>query len=385
MKILHVLTLVAPGNPFGGPVSVALNQAAELRSRGHHVDLVAAQPSRRRRGKWTSTGAIAWSSWQVVPGAGFSGLVSPGLYHHVRRSLRTYDVVHVHMSRDLVTLPIAALARRRGLPYVVQAHGMIDASARRSAAVLDRIWTTRVMGEASAVLALTEHERRDVELVMRGGAAPIEIVPNGVGLSSKRQEMPAGPVRFLFCSRLHQRKRPVLFARAAIDLMAAGVSGSYRIVGADEGELQNVTSVLTDAPSAGMAVDGPVEPDEVAGVLDSAHVLVLPSVDEPFPMVVIEAMSRGRAVVVTESCGLAAVVQRHHCGLVVAPDDQQALTSAMASLAEAPELVEAMGRRGIEAVAVELGIGPVVDRLEAIYEAACRDRRAAASSTTKST
>lgn len=381
MKVLQVLTLVAPGNPFGGPVSVAVNQVEELRRRGHDVELVASQPPARRRGSWTSSSVDAFTGWQVVPGAGFSGLASPGLYTHVRRRIRDYDVVHVHMSRDLVTMPVAALARRRGVPYVLQMHGMVDASSRRSAAVLDAMWTRRVVSGASRVLTLTDRERSDVATVVRGGAAAMEMLINGVRPPAGVVAIPEGPTRFVFCSRLHGRKRPVLFAEAAVEMLGSGVDAEVRIVGADEGELAAVRRAASAVPS--IVIDDAVEPGLVGGVLDEAGVLVLPSVDEPFPMVVIEAMSRGRAVIVTESCGLAAFVRDHGCGCVIAPDDKQALVEAMSRLASDSAEVAAMGARGAAAVREYLGIAAVVDRLEAIYAEVAAGRPA--SSAMKST
>ena len=50
----------------------------------------------------------------VLPGAGFAGLTSPAMLSWVRRVAPSADVVHVHMARDLLTLPAAWLAQRAG-------------------------------------------------------------------------------------------------------------------------------------------------------------------------------------------------------------------------------------------------------------------------------
>ncbi|MCU1366192.1 MAG: putative glycosyl transferase, group 1 family protein, partial [Ilumatobacteraceae bacterium] len=127
MKVLQVVTWVAPGNPFGGPVRVALNHVEELRRRGHDVRLVAAQPRSADRGRWSSSelGVQGFDAFRVLPGAGFSGVTSPKMLRFAWSAGRQVDVVHVHLARDLVTLPFAAIVRWRRVPYVVQCHGMV--------------------------------------------------------------------------------------------------------------------------------------------------------------------------------------------------------------------------------------------------------------------
>lgn len=81
----------------------------------------------------------------------------------------------------------------------------------------------------------------------------------------------------------------------------------------------------------GIVVDAPIEPTEVVDRLARCSFLVLPSVDEPFPMIVLEALAVGRAVVITESCGLADFV-RDNCGVVVPVDDPLRLKESIRDL-----------------------------------------------------
>lgn len=55
-----------------------------------------------------------------------SGITSAALLNTARRMMRGADLVHVHLMRDLVTLPAALLALATRTPLVVQTHGMID-------------------------------------------------------------------------------------------------------------------------------------------------------------------------------------------------------------------------------------------------------------------
>lgn len=367
-----MVTWVAPGNPFGGPLRVATNDADELRRRGHQVEVVAAQPRRRQRGRWASAdqGVHGYDAFRMIPGAGFSGLVSPRLLWMVWRRSRTFDVVHVHLARDLVSLPAAAITRLRRTALVVQCHGMIDQSSRRSAAVMDRLLTRRVLEAAGSVFVLTSRERADVEATFPGATMRFVVLPNGVPVVEGSDEVHgAATARVLFCSRLHARKRPVLFARMAVDLLAAGIDGEFAMVGADEGEMTAVRDVLGPA-SAGVELAGAIEPDGVRAELVRCDVLVLPSVDEPFPMIVLEALAVGRPVVVTETCGLAGFVRDNVCGIVVAADDLGALCDAVRRLIDDPHERHRMGAAGRAAVTEHLSMPTVASKLEDRYHAA---------------
>ena len=370
MKILQVVTWFAPGNPFGGPTRVALNQADELRRRGHTVEVIAARP--RQTPGWRSAdgGVRGFRGFRPVAGAGFAGIISPGLWWYVLRSARHFDVVHVHLARDLVTLPAAALVGSRGVPFVTQPHGMLDPSARRSAVALDAVLTRRILARSTTVFALDAHEADDIRAVAGRGDLPITLLRNGVPTAPNPGPEP-DEIDVVFCSRLHPRKRPMAFVRMAIALIEAGEPGRFTLYGADEGELAAVQEAIDGAGVADrVRWGGVLDPAAVPGMMGRASALVLPSVDEPFGMVVAEALAAGRPVVVTDGCALAPFIREHDCGHVVPADDLPALVAAARHLIEQPDERAAMGRRGRAAVQQFLGMGAVADRLEEAYETA---------------
>lgn len=375
MKVLHVLTFVAPGNPFGGPVRVAMNEAEELRRRGHDVTVVAAQPQLSARGSWTPTGIVAFDSRRVLKRSGFSGIASLTMSWYLWRHVRQFDVVHIHMSRDLVTMPAATIAMLRGVPYVLQTHGMIEASGRKLARAIDLLATRRIVRHASHVFVLSPGEMTEMRSLMGRRRIPCDFLQNGLKVRKERldpkldDEVP----EVLFCSRLHIRKRPLLFAEAAIDLLRERVDARFVIVGPDEGELSPLRRLLeASGTPSGISVEDPLDLDAVSPRLERCSFLVLPAVDEPFGMIVIEALAAGRPVVVTETCGLADFVREHSCGEVVRPDDRVSLTGAMRRMIRDGDARREMGMRGVTAVAAEFGIGNVVDTITEAYSRAIK-------------
>jgi glycosyltransferase involved in cell wall biosynthesis len=370
MRILHIVTLVSPDGAFGGPLRVALNECAELSERGHDVTLAASA-----RGYDALPTAIEGVSTRLfgartaVPKIGFAGLCSPGLQHWVRRNSERFDIAHIHLARDFVTLPAARALQKRSLPVVCQTHGMIDKSARILSFPLDALWTKPVLKSAEAVLHLNTREADRLGDVAGRGLRLHEL-PNGVSLQPRRT-LPVGPPpEVLFLARLHARKRPDTFVKMADRLLSEGCSAHFAVVGPDEGEAKAVDTLIKQAGHGSSLIrEGPVAPADVIDRMQRAAVFVLPAVNEPFGMTVIEAMSVGVPVVVTHTCGLAALVRSTGSGVVV-DHSTESLVDAVRMLIDNPARAEAMGRRGHEVVATRLSMASVVDRLEAIYREA---------------
>ena len=142
--------------------------------------------------------------------------------------------MHIHLARELVVLPVAVAARRRGIPYVLQTHGMVVPSSHPLAAPLDAVWTRKVLRDAGAVFYLTPQEREQLGAVA-GPHLRLVQLGNGVPDYPPAVEAP-GPPEVLFAARMHPRKRPIAFVEMAKALLDAGVDARFTLVGPDEGE-----------------------------------------------------------------------------------------------------------------------------------------------------
>ena len=89
-------------------------------------------------------------------------------------------------------------------------------------------------------------------------------------------------------------------------------------------------------------------------------------------MVVLEGMSQGLAVVVTDAGGPAEIVDHGVTGLVVAPRRPADLAAALLDLCGDEELRLRLGRAARRVVAERYSCGQVVCALEAVYDASCR-------------
>ncbi|APA96528.1 glycosyltransferase [Nocardia seriolae] len=367
MRILHLVTLVSPEGAYGGPVRVAFNQAAELRGRGDEVVVAAAG-----RGYDTPPTVIdgipvrLFPARTLVPATGFAGLGAPGLWRWLRHNASGFDVVHIHLGRDLVSLPGALAVRHAGTPYVLQPHGMITPTSNPLAGPLDTGWTRKVLRDARAVCFLTSAEREALTAVAGPG---LRLVHLDNGVPAYPPAAGARTPEVLFAARLHARKRPLAFAEMAKTLLANGIDANFTLIGPDEGEGPAVRAALGDDPRLSWA--GPLDPARMPERMAAATVFVLPSVREPYPMAVLEAMSVGLPVVISPDCGLAPLVERTGSGIVTAPT-AAGLAAAVRSLLTDPARARDMGARGRRAVATELGMARIGDTLRELYREATR-------------
>ncbi|WP_084361267.1 glycosyltransferase [Herbiconiux solani] len=367
MKILQVATLVTPDGAYGGPVRVALNQLRALQELGHEVTLAAG--TRGFEEVPTVVDGVPVRLFEVkktVPGTGFAGLSSPGLRKFVRSNLDAFDVVHIHLARDLVTLPIARRVSKSQVPLVVQPHGMIDESSNPLAPLIDAFYTRKVLRTSARVLALTDKEAKSLRNVSRSSLR-LDRITNGVRMPGLTARPTSTEV--LFLARLHPRKRAAQFVEMARDLSAEG-DASFALVGPDEGEGPLVEAKIRQyGLSPRVRWEGPISPDATLSRMAKASVYVLPSVGEVVPMSLLEAMSLGLPCVITKSNGLAEELSRSGAALVT-DGSLEGLTTAVRSLLADQNLRSEIGERARKVVDESFSIGAVAAQLELFYGAA---------------
>jgi len=93
----------------------------------------------------------------------------------------------------------------------------------------------------------------------------------------------------------------------------------------------------------------------------------VPSRIEAFPLVVVEAMLAGLPVVASEVGSVADAVVDGETGLLVPPDDPDALAAALRALLDDPERMKLMGLRGRERARQRFTAEAMAARFESLY------------------
>jgi len=373
MRIMHAVTLVSHDGSYGGPVSVATAQLRALHERGHEVVLTAL---------WTGAGhppssiesirLHAAKAATLVPGTGFLGLFSLRYARILFREVGAADVVHVHTGRDLASLAALGVAAIRGKPVVVQTHGMVDVRTGRWARMFDLVLRPLIR-RATTCLVLTSTEGTRLAAVLGTPSPPLVTLPNGVR-PVRQRDLPAenSHPSVLFLARLHARKRPTAFVQAADIVRRSLPAVRFDIYGPDEGSLEGVQSEITRLGLHHVVTyHGAVDHEKAQQVTAAADVYVLPSVREPFPMSVLEALALGTPVVCTRSTGISDELERRGAAVVTDGSPEQ-LAAATEAILTDPDLRDRLIGAGHRAVSEVFCIDAVAVILERLYLSAAR-------------
>jgi glycosyltransferase involved in cell wall biosynthesis len=229
------------------------------------------------------------------------------------------DVVYAHFL--VPSGLIAALGSRA--PLVVTAHGrdVRNVGSIRGVGAATRLTVRR----ASAVIAVSDYLRRELETKVPEARGKTTVIDSGVDLDRFRVEPapPDGP-HFLCLGALTERKNVVRLADAFEQLG----EGSLTFVG--DGPLRSRLEGRRKIEVAGAILHHEV-PERIA----AAHVVCQPSLIEPFGQAVLESMACGRSVVATRIGGPPEFVTSE-AGVLVDPLDVDALAHALREAAAFP-------------------------------------------------
>jgi glycosyltransferase involved in cell wall biosynthesis len=364
VKVVYVSSL-----PKGGPVSHLLVLAPAVARAGADVQVVCFDDEVAERFR------VAGLEATVAPLRHKADL--PGAAR-VSRLLRGADVVHTHDRRG--GLLVRPAARLRGALVVHTYHGLPEEIAGR----LGRDTTPEgPPGVSRARTAWLLHGYSGIEALLgRFGIAVapsramarflaehglpeqrIHVVPNGIDLP--RAASPRTPGKELVlgtaanleyhkgidvlleaCSRMRAKPR--------VEILG---DGTWR-----ERLEQQAAELGVDARFAGHV-------DDARRRIRAWDVFVLPSRAENFPLAALEAMAAGRPVVATRVGGVPEVVVDGETGVIVEPDDADALAAALDLLRRRPAHLAKLGEQGRDRAASVFAADRMGRRMLALYEA----------------
>jgi glycosyltransferase involved in cell wall biosynthesis len=176
------------------------------------------------------------------------------------------------------------------------------------------------------------------------------VVPELIDLAEWRRLLartPAESSRFtvLFVGRFYRRKRVELLLRAAAELRARIPGIEVRLVGA--GPCGPPLRRL----SADLKLDGTVtwlgdvSRSQLIAEYNGCHLFCLPSVQEGFGIVLLEAMAAGKPIVAAQAAAIPEVAPN---GVLVEPESVEALAAGIEELYRAPEKRAVLARAGSE-------------------------------------
>lgn len=186
-------------------------------------------------------------------------------------------------------------------------------------------------------------------------------IPNFVDLDRFRPDRPIGE-RFVYCGRLDASKGVETLLRAAAK---AKQPVTFVGRGPADGRLRRLSEEL----GADAVFTGHVSGDALAGHIESARAIVVPSeVNENAPLAVLEAYAAGRPVIGANIAGIPELIREGETGALFAPREVPALAAQLDLFAQLPDArLAAMGRAGRRWVEQEFNARIYRERLLALY------------------
>lgn len=292
------------------------------------------------------------------------------------------DILHLHMPNTASLWPGLL---RLPVPLVVHWHADVQfPPSRRPSHAMLALWgrlESLLLRRATAVIATSAAYLKSSPALepVRGKCLVIPLgldearLPMAVELESVAghpavEFLRAAPgLRVLAVGRLAHYKG----LQRLLETVAAVPGVSLCLVGQGEERAALETEVLRLGLVGRAFLAGDVPDAALHLCYQACQVLCLPSVSrsEAFGVVLLEAMSRGRACVVTAvpGTGMAEVVRHGQTGLVVQPDSAEELAAALRRLQAEPELLERFGQAGQQRFATEFRIAEVARRIRAVY------------------
>jgi D-inositol-3-phosphate glycosyltransferase len=314
------------------------------------------------------------------------------------RSPGYYDLVHSHY---WLSGQVGALARDRwGVPLVHTMHTMAKVKNAALAEGDTPEPMARVIGEeqvvdaADMLVANTDDEGKQLLELYDADPGRVEVVHPGVDLATFRDcgtaaararlGLPArGPV-ITFVGRIQPLKAPDVMLRAVAVLLRRRpelrTSLTVAVVGGPSGSgLEHPDSLVRLAEELGIAdlvrFVPPVAQSELVHWYAASTLVCVPSYNESFGLVAVEAQATGTPVVAAAVGGLTTAVHHERSGLLVEGHDPASYALAFDRVLHEPGLHELL-ERGAEAHARRFGWDRTAAEMIEVYAAAQRQMRA---------
>jgi glycosyltransferase involved in cell wall biosynthesis len=157
--------------------------------------------------------------------------------------------------------------------------------------------------------------------------------------------------RFVSVGRLCEQKGQLLLIEAAAQLKREGRSFELVLVGDGPMRKEVEALIAREQLADSVRITGWASGEVVQSEIEGARAFVLPSFAEGLPVVIMEALGRGRPVISTYIAGIPELVKDGECGLLVPAGSASAVADAMRTLLDAtPDALSRMGMNGYQRV-----------------------------------
>lgn len=340
---MRVLVIIHEYPPIGGGGGAAARDICRgLAKRGYEVKVLTAHYkglSRREQDEGVAVIRLPSLRRQLYRAAlpEMAAFVLASLWAGLRLT-RVWrpDAIHAHFA---VPAGAAAwtLSRLTRIPYLLTAHlgdvpgGVPDKTGKWFRWI--KPFTHPIWRNAARVVAVSGYTR---DLALKHYNAPIEVVPNGVDLAalSPSSLEPHDPPRIVFAGRFVEQKNPLQAPR----VLAALKDLRWKCSMLGDGPLLEATRV--EIARLGLTerfhLPGWIAPEEVLAEFQRSDILFMPSRSEGLPVVGVQALACGLALVVSRAGGFVDLAAHGENGFIHDSGDAEGFAASLRLLLADP-------------------------------------------------
>ncbi len=291
-------------------------------------------------------------------------------FRFLLKNRHTYDIIHSHQcfNHAVIGTVVSRWLGKKSIIKIACAGDIGDLGVFSGFKGFK--WVQKVLHQTDAIIAIS----REVEKELYGyGFPPNRVfrIPNGVDTNQFKRSR-AFPDRSTLSFILIGRRTPqkgIDIALKALKLLSArGINEekiSLRLYGLDypEYDYQSMAAKTGVLPM----VQFLSHTGSIKESYQDAHCLILPSRAEGLSNVLLEAMSFEMPVIATGISGTVDVVSHEKNGIIIQPEDPEALASAMEFIVKNPEKSYHMGVEARQKVVEEFSLDETAARYSELY------------------
>jgi glycosyltransferase involved in cell wall biosynthesis len=328
MKILHIVPSYKPAYIYGGPIVVVALLAEQLVKLGHQVTVYTTTANGNAEldvepGKCVEVDGVNVTYFKRVTKDHTHA--SPALWQHLNKTIKDFDVVHIHSWWNLLVIGAAVICKYNNIKPVISPHGMFSNYILDTNNSAKKRWIHNLVGKrllGNSYLHVSTDMEWDESLKIVPGWQGM-VIPNLVKLSEEqylRKENETFTIGFL--SRIDPKKGIDVLIKALSNVKFDYV---LKIAGSGDESYKNQLKALAKECGNEAKI-------EWAGWKDSQtkfefytglDLFALTSHSENFAIVVIEALSVGTPVLISDNVGLSKYVKEKGYGWVSTMDIQE--------------------------------------------------------------
>jgi glycosyltransferase involved in cell wall biosynthesis len=358
---MNVLIVVPWDQEWGGVASVVGNVATQLRKRGHHVWFLNLGESERLRAKttkWHFPGYELNLRNMYVPERPVKSVLAFFVYvlhtlYQLGRLVKRHgiDIVNIHYP---LGCEIYFAFLRPVLPFkiVVSVHGadlFPDGVPQTSYPFPLRF----LMNAADWLVAPSRSMLQQTVAIFPRLAPRGSAIHNAVDMAEFEMDGtdPSEQAQHILCVALHHPRKAIDVLIKAFKLFSERHHGVELWLAGDgpaTGELVDLARHF--GLSEQVKFLGAQNRSAVRTLLHRCRVAVLPSRVEPFGIAILEALACRRPVIASAVGGIPEIIENRKNGVLVEPEDPEALCAAMTAVWNDPALAGALAVAGYETV-----------------------------------